>query len=251
VVGDFSGWIRGAFQKYVELPPGFYRLEEGDCVIEPPRYPWHFPTPYIAADWGDVVELRIYAPETPEVSGGEVTKLAHVGPFAVYLGTTRRRRYEVRCCGKTRRFRSSQAVASPLVTAMYEVLPDRAADRLGYRDLRRHLCGGHVKRRGGARRGRSRLFRRPLSTPHISRHELPSIRRGEPHGRRREAGRLGSIRRVARCVEESRHEACVGRSVVPRGASEPVVSGGPLHLKESRAGASSQRDGSQTAAGPL
>ena len=22
VVGDFSGWIRGAFQKYVELPPG-------------------------------------------------------------------------------------------------------------------------------------------------------------------------------------------------------------------------------------
>jgi cyclomaltodextrinase len=46
-----------------------YRLEDGDCVVEPPRYPWHFPTPYMAADWGDVVELRIYAPETPEVSG--------------------------------------------------------------------------------------------------------------------------------------------------------------------------------------
>ncbi len=200
----------------------------------------------MAADWGDVVELRIYAPETPEVSGGEVTKLAEVGPFAVYLGTTRRRRYEVRCCGKTRRFRSPPAVALPPVTAMYEVLPDRAADRLGCRDLRRH-----VERRGGARRGRSRLFRRPLSTPHISRHELPSIRRGEPHGRRREAGGLDGLRRVARCVEESRHEACVGRSVVPRGASEPVVSGGPLHLKESRAGASSQRGCSQTAAGPL
>ncbi len=136
VVGDISGWILGAFQKYVEVPPGLYRLEDGDCVVEPPRYPWHFPTPYIAADWGDVVELRIYAPETPEVSGGEVTKLADVGPFAVYLGTTRRRRYEVRCCGKTRRFQSPPAASSPPVTAMYEVLPDRAADRLGYRDLR-------------------------------------------------------------------------------------------------------------------
>jgi len=128
VVGDISGWIRGAFQKYVELPPGAYKLEDGDCVVEPPRYPWHFPTPYMAADWGDVMELRIYAPETPEVSGGEVTKLAEVGPFAVYLGTTRRRRYEVRCCGKTRGFRSPPAAASPPVTAMYEVLPDRAAD---------------------------------------------------------------------------------------------------------------------------
>jgi len=145
VVGDFSGWIPGAFQKYVELPPGLYKLEEGDCVIEPPRYPWHFPTPYMAADWGDVVELRIYAPETPEVSGGEVTKLADVGPFAVYLGTTRRRRYEVRCCGKTRRFRSPPAAAPPPVTAMYEVLPDRAADRLGCRDLRRDFCGGTLK----------------------------------------------------------------------------------------------------------
>jgi cyclomaltodextrinase len=131
--------------KNVELPPGFYRLEEGDCVIEPPRYPWHFPTPYIAADWGDVVELRIFAPETPEVSGGEVTKLADVGPFAVYLGTTRRRRYEVRCCGKTRRFQSPPAASSPPVTAMYEVLPDRAADRLGCRDLRRDFCGGTLK----------------------------------------------------------------------------------------------------------
>lgn len=145
MVGDISGWIRGAFQKYVELPPGAYKLEDGDCVVEPPRYPWHFPTPYMAADWGDVMELRIYAPETPEVSGGEVTKLAGVGPFAVYLGTTRRRRYEVRCCGKTRGFRSPPAAASPPVTAMYEVLPDRAADRLGCRDLRRDFCGGTLK----------------------------------------------------------------------------------------------------------
>ncbi len=135
-----------------------------------------------------MVELRIYAPETPEVSGGEVTKLADVGPLTVYLGTTRRRRYEVRCCGKTRRFRSPPAAASPPVTAMYEVLPDRAADRLSYSDLRRH-----VKRRGGTRHGCSRLFRRSLSTPHISRHELPSIRRGEPYGRRRDTGGWASF----------------------------------------------------------
>jgi len=138
------------FDACVSLRPygalaGLYRLEDGDCVVEPPRYPWHFPTPYMAADWGDVMELRIYAPETPEVSGGEVTKLAEVGPFAVYLGTTRRRRYEVRCCGKTRGFRSPPAAASPPVTAMYEVLPDRAADRLGCRDLRRDFCGGTLK----------------------------------------------------------------------------------------------------------
>ncbi|MEM4651621.1 MAG: alpha-amylase family glycosyl hydrolase [Pyrobaculum sp.] len=145
VVGDFTGWIHGAFKDHVELPPGVYRFEEGECVVEPPEYPWHFPAPYTAADWGDVVELRIYAPETPEVSGGEVTKLAEAGPFAVYLGTTRRRRYEVRCCGKTRRFRSPPAAASPPVTAMYEVLPDRAADRLGCSDLRRHFCGGTLK----------------------------------------------------------------------------------------------------------
>jgi len=28
---------------------------------------------------------------------------------------------------------------------MYEVLPDRAADRLGCRDLRRDFCGGTLK----------------------------------------------------------------------------------------------------------
>jgi Glycosidases len=145
MVGDFTGWVHGAFKDRAELPPGLYRLEGGDCVVEPPEYPWHFAVPYMAADWGDVVELRIYAPEEPEVPGGEAVKLADLGPFSVYLATTRRRRYEVRCCGRVRRFRSPPRAEPPSVTAMYEVLPDRAANRLGCRDLRRHFCGGTLK----------------------------------------------------------------------------------------------------------
>ncbi len=145
MVGDFTGWVHGAFKDRAELPPGLYRLEGGDCVVEPPEYPWHFAVPYMAADWGDVVELRIYAPEEPEVPGGEAVKLADLGPFAVYLATTRRRRYEVRCCGRVRRFRSPPGAQPPSILAMYEVLPDRAANRLGCRDLRRHFCGGTLK----------------------------------------------------------------------------------------------------------
>lgn len=148
-VGDFSGWIRGAFREYVELPPGVYEVvvdgrREG-CVVAPPEYPWHFAVPYMAVDWGDVVEIRIYAPEEPEVGRGRVVKLADLGPFSIYLGLVKGRRYTLRCCGKTRRFKSPPVANAPGVIAMYEVLPDRAADRLGCRDLRRGYCGGTLK----------------------------------------------------------------------------------------------------------
>lgn len=149
VVGDFTGWIHGAFRDYVELPPGVYRLLSGggevECVVEPPSYPWHFAVPYMSGDWGGAVELRIYAPEPPEVPGGEVVELMRGEQFSIYMAAARRRRYEVRCCGKKTGFRSPPYVGDPGIRAMYEVLPDRSANRLGCRDLRREFCGGTLK----------------------------------------------------------------------------------------------------------
>lgn len=145
-VGDFSGWIKGAFRDSVELPPGVYRLADGeDCVVEPFKYPWHFSSPYMAADWGGVAELRIYAPEEPELSKGDVYKLAEVGPYSIYLGVSPGAKYEVRCCGKRTRGVAAASAGAPPAVAMYEVLPDRAADRLGCRDLRMDFCGGTLR----------------------------------------------------------------------------------------------------------
>ena len=149
IVGDFTGWIRGAFKEVVELPPGRYAVASGDgaeeCLVEPPEYPWHFSVPYMGVDWGDVAEIRIYAPEPPEVSGSRVVKLLEGEPFSIYAAVVRSRRYEVRCCGKVKRYRRPPLVEMPSINAMYEVLPDRAADRTGCRDLRRQFCGGTLK----------------------------------------------------------------------------------------------------------
>jgi len=145
VVGDFTGWIHGAFRDYVELPPGVYTVGGEECVIEPLSYPWHFSAPYMAARWGDVVELRIYAPEEPEVPSGFVAKLADMGPFSVYLATTRGASYVVKCCGKSRRFKAPPPGDAPRFTALYEVLPDRAGPGRGCRDLSRQFCGGTLK----------------------------------------------------------------------------------------------------------
>ncbi|MEZ0318936.1 MAG: alpha-amylase family glycosyl hydrolase [Pyrobaculum sp.] len=145
-VGDFSGWVKGAFQDVVELPPGVYKLASGEeCVVEPFTYPWHLPVPYMAADWGGVAELRIYAPEEPEVVKGTVYKLADVGPFSIYLATTASSRYEVRCCGKRVRGAAAVPAGEPPAVAMYEVLPDRASNRLGCRNLKADFCGGTLK----------------------------------------------------------------------------------------------------------
>jgi len=145
VVGDFTGWIHGAFRDYVELPPGVYTVGGEECAIEPLSYPWHFSVPYMAARWGDVVELRIYATEEPEVPGGFVAKLADVGPFSVYLAAARGASYVVKCCGRSRRFKVPPPGDAPRLSALYEVLPDRAGPRRGCRDLSRQFCGGTLK----------------------------------------------------------------------------------------------------------
>lgn len=67
MVGDFTGWIRGAFRRGVA--PGVYCVLSGgggvECVVEPPSCPWHFAAAYMSGHWGGAVELRIYAPEPP------------------------------------------------------------------------------------------------------------------------------------------------------------------------------------------
>ncbi|RFA94603.1 alpha-amylase family glycosyl hydrolase [Pyrobaculum aerophilum] len=147
VVGDFTGWLPGAFKNRVDLPPGLYYISDKNeaCAVEPPEYPWHFPVPYMAADWGDVVELRIYAPEPPEVAGGDVVELLRGDIYNIYLGVSKRRRYQIRCCGRVLRFKSPPRPRGPGIYAMYEVLPDRAADRTRCKDLKRDFCGGTLK----------------------------------------------------------------------------------------------------------
>ena len=68
----FHRGIHGAFRDYVELPPGVYTVGGEECATEPLSYPRHFSAPSMAARWGDVVELWIYAGEKPEVPGGFV-----------------------------------------------------------------------------------------------------------------------------------------------------------------------------------